>query len=106
MKKGKIFKTLAVFGACLSAPLMLTGCKSDNNDDLRFRVQDGYIQYTKDGKTWQNIASAEDFKGQDGIDGEDGRDGVGIKSITIDEANSDETKTTYIITFIHSQYIR
>ena len=99
MRKGKFFKTLAVFGACLGAPLLLTGCQAGDNDLLEFRVQDGYVQYTKDGKTWENIISADDLKGQDGTNGTNGEDGNGIKSITIDQANSDSTKTTYIITF-------
>ena len=53
MKKGKIFKTLAVFTACLGAPLLLTGCKTE--DEFNFRVEGEYIQWTEDGKTWTNL---------------------------------------------------
>ena len=91
MKKSRIFKTLAIFGACLSAPLLLTGCQAGDNGLLEFRVQDGYVQYTKDGRVWEDIFSIDEINS--------GKDGNGIKSITIDQANSDSTKTTYIITF-------
>ena len=37
--------------------------------------------------------------GTNGTNGTNGKDGNGIKSITIDTNNTDETKTTYIITF-------
>lgn len=122
MKKGKIFKTLAIFGTCLCAPLLLSGC-GQNNDNINFRVENGYVQYTKDGKDWENLIAVDDLKGEDGANGTvvsigndgywyingvktdnkavavDGADGNGIKSITIDDTKTNETKTTYLITF-------
>ncbi len=63
--------------------------------------EDGY--WYIDGVKTDVKAKGEDgtdgTNGTDGEDGKDGEDGNGIKSITIDQTNSDETKTTYIITF-------
>ena len=91
--KGALAGVLAVglgFGG-----LSLTGCLFDSQD-LDLRVDQGYVQWTKDGETWENLISVDNLKGKDGADGKDGN---GIKSSVIDEANSDATKTTYVITF-------
>ena len=93
MKKGKFFKTLGVFATCLCAPLLLTGCL-EKETRVEFRVHDGWIQITYDGIQWKNAVSIEEINSS-----QDGKDGNGIKSITIDQAHSDATKTTYIITF-------
>ena len=69
MKKSKIFKSLAVFGACALAPLMFTGCKTDNTtnatNDAEIRavyalaVDNGY---TGTYEEWLNS-----IKGKDGL---------------------------------------
>lgn len=51
MKKSKIFRTLAVFGTCLSAPLLLTGCMKESQSKVSFRVEDGYIS----NRRWNNL---------------------------------------------------
>ena len=35
--------------------------------NMGFRVADGYIQYSTDGSTWQNLTAVADLKGADGI---------------------------------------
>ena len=55
MKKSKLFKTLAVLGACICAPLLFNGCKFDKDNNLQFRVQDGYIQWCSDDNNWEDI---------------------------------------------------
>ena len=75
MKKSKIFRTLAVAGACLCAPLVLSGCVQDNSSKVNFRIKDGYVQVTEDGKNWKNLIDIDDLKGEQGLPGENG---VGI----------------------------
>ena len=36
-------------------------------ENMGFRVADGYIQYSTDGSTWQNLTAVADLKGADGI---------------------------------------
>lgn len=36
-------------------------------ENVGFRVADGYIQYSTDGSTWQNLTAVADLKGADGI---------------------------------------
>ena len=36
-------------------------------ENIGFRVADGYIQYSTDGSTWQNLTAVADLKGADGI---------------------------------------
>ncbi len=72
MKKGKIFKTLAIAGTCLCAPLILSGCDKEVESKVSFRVEDGYIQVTEDGTNWKNLIDVDDLKG------EPGQNGVGI----------------------------
>ena len=72
MKKGKIFKTLAVVGACMCAPLVLSGCDKEAESKVAFRVEDGYIQVTEDGTNWKNLVDIDDLKG------EPGQNGVGV----------------------------
>ena len=55
MKKGKIFRTLSVVGACMCAPLVLLGCDKEAESKVSFRVEDGYIQVTEDGTDWKNL---------------------------------------------------
>ena len=73
MKKRNILKILAVIFMIIFTPILIVGCKNQNEPDPQnFRVKDGYIQYTKDGKTWINLIQAEypiseyDFRIQDG----------------------------------------
>lgn len=40
-----------------------------------FRVHDGMLQYSEDGKTWRDIIAMSELKGEDGLDGKDGADG-------------------------------
>ena len=75
MKKGKIFKTLAIAGTCLCAPLLLSGCMKESESKIAFRVEDGYIQVTEDGTTWKNLVDIDDLKGEPG---QPGQNGVGI----------------------------
>lgn len=72
MKKGKIFKTLAIFGTCLCAPLLLTGCGKDETQ-INFRVEGEYIQWTEDGKTWTNLIELDELQGAQGIQGVAGK---------------------------------
>ena len=75
MKKKLLSILIAVF--ILLPCLLLTGCiggGSANLDDMDFRVQDGYVQYTTDGKEWQNLISTEDLKGEQGLQGTPGDD--------------------------------
>jgi len=55
MKKGKFLKAMAIAGTCLCAPLLLTGCRGDNENKTDFRIHDGYLQTTTDGTSWNNI---------------------------------------------------
>lgn len=71
MKKSKILKTLTVFGAAVCAPLLLTGCGETQNQ-IDFRVQDGFIQVTENGKTWINLIDVDDLKGEPGAPGQNG----------------------------------
>lgn len=41
-----------------------------------FRVHDGVLQYSGDGKTWQDIVDMDELKGKDGSDGAPGKDGA------------------------------
>lgn len=75
MKKGKIFKTLAIAGICLCAPLLLSGCMKENESKIKFRVEDGYIQVTEDETTWKNLIDIDDLRG---APGQPGQNGVGI----------------------------
>lgn len=36
-------------------------------ENMGFRVADGYIQYSTDGSTWQNLTAVADLKGANGI---------------------------------------
>ncbi|MBQ8615379.1 MAG: leucine-rich repeat protein [Clostridia bacterium] len=74
MKKGKFFRTLAVFGACLGAPLLLTGCGKDETQ-INFRVEGEYIQWTEDGKTWTNLIELDQLQGEQGVQGPQGIQG-------------------------------
>lgn len=40
-----------------------------------FKVEDGVLKYTPDGKTWLNVANIDDLKGEDGANGSNGVDG-------------------------------
>lgn len=44
------------------------------------RVADGYIQYSTDGSTWENLIAVADLKGADGAPGKDGADGLNGKN--------------------------
>jgi len=78
MKKGKIFRTLAIAGTCLCAPLLLSGCTKDAESKVEFRLQDGYIQVTEDGKTWKNLVDIDDLKGEPGQPGQPGDPGQAV----------------------------
>lgn len=44
---------------------------------VEMRVEDGCIQYTRDGgATWESLIAPEELKGEDGKDGEPGKDGA------------------------------
>lgn len=43
---------------------------------MDLRVADGYIQYSTDGATWQNLIAVADIKGADGAPGKDGAPGA------------------------------
>lgn len=58
-----------------------TTTTSDENPEVEMRVQDGYIQYYT-GKTWKNLISTDELKGENGKDGQDGKDGVNGKNGT------------------------
>ncbi|MBQ3503038.1 MAG: leucine-rich repeat protein [Clostridia bacterium] len=139
-----------IFAICLIIPVMfmLSACDVTEDDDVRVRVHDGYVQWCTPTSDWENIITideildsiGDDLKGEQGNpglngkqvvfrktethiqwsyegseswtdlialieikgdtgSGEKGADGNGIKSITIDQSRSDETKTTYVITF-------
>ena len=120
-KKSKFLKTLTIFGTALCAPVLLTGCFGGSENKTDFRVENGYIQVTKDGSTWENLIPLSDLKGEDGTDalqytigpdgywyinghktnnkavGTDGDAGSKIVSITKDTLNSTTQKTIYII---------
>lgn len=42
------------------ANFILTGCNNDDINPQNFRVQDGWVQYTKDGENWLNLIEAGD----------------------------------------------
>ena len=69
MKKGKIFKTLAVVGTCMCAPFVLSGCDKEVESKVSFRVEDGYIQVTEDGTNWKDLIDVDDLKGLPGQEG-------------------------------------
>lgn len=69
MKKSKFLKTLTVFGTALAAPLLLTGCMGSTENNVDFRVYNGYIQTTTDGTNWENLVDLDTLKGLPGDDG-------------------------------------
>ncbi|MBQ4558048.1 MAG: leucine-rich repeat protein [Clostridia bacterium] len=76
MKKGKLKKIIAVtaMGICaLAMPFSATGCFSTSEVDIR--VKDGYIQWSDNGKTWENVIAIEELKGSSGSAGANGIDG-------------------------------
>lgn len=87
MKKGKAFKTLAVFSVCLCTPFILAGCKNDSESKVGFRVQEGYIQVTEDGTNWKNLIDVDELKGEQG---QPGQNGVGLDGREV-EFQSTET---------------
>lgn len=59
MKKSKLLKAIAIFAVCLCAPILFSGCGNSEADPQNFRVQNGWVQYTKDGENWINLIEAE-----------------------------------------------
>lgn len=49
--------------------------------EIYMRVFDGYIQYSSDGETYNNLIAVSDLKGEPGERGEPGEIGVGIRTI-------------------------
>lgn len=73
MKKKLLSILIAVF--ILLPCLLLTGCiRMDTSSEVDFRVEDGYVQCTTDGKEWQNLIATEDLKGEQGLQGTPGDD--------------------------------
>lgn len=113
-KKKVVLASALAVGTAMSGALMV-GC--DGNMQLDLRVKDNYIQWTDDGEHWWNLLSLNDLKEQDystwtiGDDGywylngaktdkqAVGLPGNGIVSIVVDEAKSNDEKTTYVINF-------
>ncbi|MFY9422527.1 MAG: leucine-rich repeat protein, partial [Bacilli bacterium] len=52
-------------------------CSNSNKEnEITFRVSDGFIQWQYEGETeWNNLISLEELKGEDGLPGKDGVDG-------------------------------
>lgn len=119
MKKKFLTFILAI---CFIIPcmFMLSACDF-TSANIEFKVENGYIQYY-DGEYWNNLIAVEDLKGEDGdvwtigtdgywykngvktnnkATGSVGAKGNGIKSIapSTDSAKTNETQTTYVITF-------
>lgn len=52
-----------------------SGGGSGGAGTIDMRVADGYIQYSNDGTTWENLIAIAELKGTDGKDGANGTDG-------------------------------
>ena len=76
-----LWKNLLLCGLVIVAPLGLAGCMGEENIDLR--VSDGYIQWSSDDGSWDDLISVEDLLdslGED-IKGEQGIQGVAGKQV-------------------------
>lgn len=76
MKKKLLSILIAVF--ILLPCMLLTGCtgSSSSVEDVDFRVENGYIQYTTNGTEWDNLIDVNDIKGEQGAKGDKGDTGA------------------------------
>ena len=104
-RRGGFLKSLGIFILCLTAPaalictpLIISNFKKSKVVKPSFRIENECVQYTQDkGKTWNTVVTFDSLMEDYGLSGN------GIKSVTINETKSDETKTTYVITFSNNE---
>jgi len=87
-------RTLIISLIILIIPVVLIGCNKKEKQEIDFRVDDGYIQWTSDGKTWKELIDLETLKGdkgEQGIQGIQGPQGVPGKDGKQVEFSKNET---------------
>ena len=72
--------------------MLLTACKP-NEQKVDLRVENGYIQYTTNGTTWQNLIDVDDIKGEQGIQGPQGDPGTAVNGREVEF----DTTSTHIV---------